>query len=69
MCNLRTSYSYEECENINYYIGEFLIKEILNADQGVLTYFKVCNQYLNMCLYGPKLVKTAENSKCEGLMR
>jgi len=53
---------------MNYYIGEFFIKEILNADLGVFNYMKVCNQYLGWCSSGPNFVKTTENS-CEGLSR
>jgi len=68
VCNWRTDYTYTECEDMNYYIGEFLIKEILKADLGVLNYMVVCNQYLGWCSSGPKLVKTAENT-CEGLSR
>jgi hypothetical protein len=53
---------------MNYYIGEFLIKEILKADRGVLNYMVVCNQYLGWCSSGPKFVKTVENT-CDGLSR
>lgn len=53
---------------MNYYIGEFLIKEIIRADFGVLNYMAVCNQYLGWCSSGPRFVKTVENT-CEGLSR